>query len=656
MQRLVTILLILQLPGVCHAWQLELRENATVYDSQQIDNPLRKEQRMPAAQPQIELSKPATTIQKLSGLDSTVKPAGYSVPQPLTESAMTGAIPDAQASSYENITPGLSSTDDLLQQLGEPLEKLKDDAEELWTYEPEKLKQVIFFNKRGVITSVVLYLKRPSSRDEIIRQLNLKGLSSAEVRDNNDALLGEVFPERGIMFSFSADSLVADKELMVEHVVLEPITTAPFLLRVKQDSGFHFQRSIGDLNWVLQNDHRSAEAHWLKARLMREAGHPRDAYRLASEAIKLEPGNTDYQLTHARAGAELGLVSAAEEQLQMIANSARSQDLHRAEAELLLGEILMRQARPEYKQALSYQQQTIQLTKPLVDHQRSAIRQKARKLLIEAHLDIAYNIAAGDWSKKSEVVPQWYSQGEILAKAMIEQGEMDPLYRLRVERKVLEALAAMQSTEPVSNRVDALTRFVIQQYERAEDPFFKRQIRQELGLALLAGARIELRQQRMDAARKNLLTAIDFWEQEKKRDGTAAGQYLTGKIYFMLGSLEAIHQDNHVQAMKWYEKSLPLLTRTIPPAKQHELSEHGDRLVSMGVTYWKLKRHQVAIDLTHRGLKLMEDAVQAGATSAQQLAVPYGNLVSMYRFLGKDETAAKVARQIELMEANTRQR
>ena len=64
-------------------------------------------------------------------------------------------------------------------------------------------------------------------------------------------------------------------------------------------------------------------------------------------------------------------------------------------------------------------------------------------------------------------------------------------------------------------------------------------------------------------------------------------------------------------------------------------------LVSMGVSYWQLGNQAQAIDLTKTGVSLVETAVENGVLAKSTLAVPYGNLATMYQQMGDDTNSAK---------------
>jgi hypothetical protein len=69
----------------------------------------------------------------------------------------------------------------------------------------------------------------------------------------------------------------------------------------------------------------------------------------------------------------------------------------------------------------------------------------------------------------------------------------------------------------------------------------------------------------------------------------------------------------------------------------------GEELVSMGVTYWQIGEKDRALDLTLNGATLTQQSVDRGVLPKTSLAVPYGNLATMYKQLGQVGDAAKYA-------------
>ena len=135
--------------------------------------------------------------------------------------------------------------------------------------------------------------------------------------------------------------------------------------------------------------------------------------------------------------------------------------------------------------------------------------------------------------------------------------------------------------------------------------------------------------------------AIGYLEPAGDEPASTTTSYLLGRLYFRLGAIHAIRDGNHDAAVVWFDKAMPELAKPAPPGAVEELGRHGETFVSMGVSYWETKQKERAIELTEEGLKLMEQAVEQGTLQETALAVPYNNLSSMHRQMGREEQARR---------------
>jgi tetratricopeptide (TPR) repeat protein len=141
--------------------------------------------------------------------------------------------------------------------------------------------------------------------------------------------------------------------------------------------------------------------------------------------------------------------------------------------------------------------------------------------------------------------------------------------------------------------------------------------------------------------------AIAFLEQGDQRKHTASTAYLLGRLYFRLGAIHAIRDENHRAAITWFDKAIPLLEKPLPDDAMEDLGRHGETFVSMGVSYWESGQRDRAVELTQRGVELMEQAVEKGSLAPSALAIPYNNLASMHRQLGHNDTASRLEEMAE---------
>ena len=72
----------------------------------------------------------------------------------------------------------------------------------------------------------------------------------------------------------------------------------------------------------------------------------------------------------------------------------------------------------------------------------------------------------------------------------------------------------------------------------------------------------------------------------------------------------------------------------------------------MGVTYWQLGQQARALEITQNGTSLVEMAVEDGILGKSSLAVPYGNLASMFEQMGETTNAGKYANKVFVLVYN----
>ena len=146
-----------------------------------------------------------------------------------------------------------------------------------------------------------------------------------------------------------------------------------------------------------------------------------------------------------------------------------------------------------------------------------------------------------------------------------------------------------------------------------------------------------------------LFRSID--QLDRRRERTPHSDYLIGKIYFYAGLAESIGPQNHPKAARYYEKSLPYFSVDLPSRNISEQGLHGERFVSMGVSYWQARAQDEAVNLTERGLKIMLAAERVGRLKEEALAVPYGNLATMYEALEDPDRARRYAARAAAVES-----
>ena len=121
------------------------------------------------------------------------------------------------------------------------------------------------------------------------------------------------------------------------------------------------------------------------------------------------------------------------------------------------------------------------------------------------------------------------------------------------------------------------------------------------------------------------------------RDYNPRQEILHGDTCFLLGSLQAVYKNDHWEAVNWYQQALKKYEEPAVAKGITNLGLHGERLVSMGLSFWQSEDHQHGLKLTRQGTDMIEQAAEEQDYPSEVLAVPYGNLVAMYRHLEQEK-------------------
>jgi tetratricopeptide (TPR) repeat protein len=145
-----------------------------------------------------------------------------------------------------------------------------------------------------------------------------------------------------------------------------------------------------------------------------------------------------------------------------------------------------------------------------------------------------------------------------------------------------------------------------------------------------------------DLALKYGQKAIAYLEQGTSPKQDNADAYLLGRLYFRVGAIYAVGQQNHRAAVAWYDKATPIFDRLADNLNTGEFGRLGETYVSMGVSYWQIGQREKALEVTQHGTSLIEKVVDGGALEASALEIPYTNLATMRRQMGQAQEADRL--------------
>jgi len=554
-----------------------------------------------------------------------------------TASAELATAPaELEVLSFHGVTPGVSSRRDVLREWGDP--RTEDTTAETLQYRFDRLRSVRVKFEGNTVDAIVVELASSLSTDALAEKLSLNAIHPALLSDENGDPLALAFPERGIVLRYSGEGQIGE-------VVIQPIKAASFLLRAESYAKTNLAASREDLHMALDLDRTSAHARWLLSEIYLTLGQAVTAERYAAEAIEIEPPNQVYQLQHAKCLRHLARYDLAASETRKVLESSEENSLDRAMALYEMSQLAAFGPRDEAQGAIGLLTKSIEIADLLAIGSEAQVSRQAKQLLVETHLAMAVEIAKGEWSLEDQTVRQWIERASALSEEMIATDATELPLRLRVAVSALAAAASLETPIDPLLWIEEAEETVQLLQTTVKDHETRGQYEWQLGLAYFHGAQVQHRRSEPDSAERLAKLAITkLRDLAKQRDELPDTAYLMGRLYFQIGAIHAVHHENHQIACQWYDKAVDYLLNPVPVTTMAAPQQHGDALVSMGVSYWRVKRREDAIDATQSGIELIEHAVKSGLLRANSLAVPYENLAAMYEARGEAEEASRYLR------------
>ncbi|MCC6127107.1 MAG: hypothetical protein IT426_19270 [Pirellulales bacterium] len=560
--------------------------------------------------------------------------------EPVPDSDLSGPAP-LEAASFNGVTPGQTTLAEVEKAWGSPKEMFKQNEQMTQLYSIEPFDRIEVGFEKEKVASIIVRFQKPFAAEKIAQQLDMAAVKPVLIANDVGEVLGQSYPERGVLFAFEPSAEKTVPSYKVTHIVLEPIAAEPFVLRAETVFDSRYDRSLLDLRVALTLQPDCARAHWLTARIFAAQEQFEKAEAAAAEAARLEPNNVRYCITHAQILGQMGRLREALAEIRQAFDSAAEQPHLRAKALCLQGDLTASGPKPDYRQAIGYHAQALRAADRAAADVHPAVRRTAKEALVDAHLGSAHDIAWGDWKDKEKAVTLWLKRAAAIAEDLMknEDGTAEQLFR--VQTRGLSALVGIRPGVDPAPWVEEALRAGNELIDDTGDPIRKAQYQWDLGMALYDAVQIcQLRADHAAALRYGE-EAVEYLEEGYARKQSPTTAYLLGRLYFRLGAIHAIRDKDHPAAVQWFEKAVPLLDKPVPDEARADLGRFGETFVSMGVSYWETGDRNRAVELTIKGVKLMEEAVNQGTLERSALAIPYGNLAAMQRQIGKNDEAAK---------------
>ncbi len=578
------------------------------------------------------------------------------VPQTTAPAPIRRAPPVESASvpyepvKFQGIMVGRSTKQELVTNWGAPDKSVDTPEGEVLAYRIHPFEAVeVLVGEGAVVSAIKIALTTSLAPDELAEQLALDQYRPAEVRNEQDEPLGQAYPERGVLFMFDASDSQAlagdgNTQLTVSHVVVQPLDARAFAMRA--ENGLHgpYSDNLGDLKTAIALEPDFAEAHYLTAEIYLATGQADLAEAAAARACELEPGDATYELCRGRAQVLLGQYDNAVLTVRGVLDRDDLSPLEKAHALYQMGQLASFGDAEIASKTIKFQTRSIELADKLATSKNAVERRAAKRLLVDAHMAMAEEIARQAYNEKIETLSLWIGRASGLAEEYINNDGGSVELRLVIAQRALNALASFRPTidpQPWVSEAEEAGQALLGQ---SDDELWQARVKWELGVAYLNALRVEhVRRETTVALRYGQLAVDNLAEGALSRQAVHYSEQIVGQLYFQMGAVYAVHKLDHKKAAQWYDQADALLTGPRPVSELYAPRREGEMLVSMGVTYWQLGKQDQALKLTQDGVDLVEKAVADGILARTALAVPYGNLATMYKTTGETTNATKYA-------------
>ncbi|MGA2616247.1 MAG: hypothetical protein ABSF26_01480 [Thermoguttaceae bacterium] len=574
--------------------------------------------------------------------DGTASGGGQQGPLlPIPDPKNAGPV-ELEVTGLHGVTPGLSTQEAVEKAWGKPKESRREGNVLMQLYSVAPFSRVEVSYVSDKVASILVRFDRGFPAGQVAEQLDLIKVQPVLVSNAYGEILGQAYPERGVLLAFEAGQAPGKAVKKVTHIVLQPIEAEPFMLRAETNLDQRPEFSLHDLDQALKLAPTHARAHWLRARALLALGDEAGAVTSASEAVRLDPKDGWYRVTKARALAQCGRGPEAVAEAEKAVELSASRPHVKARGLCLLGDLKASAAKPDYHQALQFHAQAIQAAASLASSRHPAVRVAAKEVLLDAHLGSAHDIAWGDWREKEAAVQHWLEKAITIADDLVKNENSSEECRFRLSSRALAIQVGLQGKLDPGPWARETVRSGDSLIAATPETARKMQLQWEMALALYDALQACQMRSDPDSALRYGQLAVRYLEQSGRQDRAATNSYLLGRLYFRLGAICVLGHNDHAAAVVWFEKAVLLLGKSPPPEARQDMGRLGDTFVSMGVSYWAAGRREKALALTQHGAKLIEEAVHRGTYERAALAVPYANLATMHRSLGDRQQADRM--------------
>lgn len=292
-----------------------------------------------------------------------------------------------------------------------------------------------------------------------------------------------------------------------------------------------------------------------------------------------------------------------------------------------------------------------------------------QKMLVDAHLGVAANVAQGKWGNKEEAVSQWLENAlrkaeQFIARKYTPEGYEALLIRYRVSVRSVAITTLTGKTMDPRKETGNLMNASAELLKHVPDKKTYQLVCYETALALDDAAQVCIQRGEYAHALKFLQRGTAMMEKvlESRKTLEINDVFLLGNLYYRTGFIYSLHAqyaaesrtknmlkgeiDYHKSAVYYYEKALPHMMQAVSQRHFRDQLALGEMTAGMSVSYWEVGNHSRTEDLLKAGVLCLEHHVLNHPEDQPRLAVPYENLSQVLRYLEKPQEAAGYERKL----------
>ena len=563
-------------------------------------------------------------------------PATVAPPLPTTPEETPSLSIDP--ASFRGVWPGRSTRSEVEAGWGPGEAFTREDGTAGFVWKIDPFDRVEVTLDGDTVGSIRIKLAEPVAVAELAAQLDIADLRNVSILNEQGVSIGEVFPERGLMFSLKPGTRSA------LAVMLEPLDPEAFVLRAEGEIDSNTAYALADLQYAVEIDPQHLRAQRLLLVLLCEQGKWRQAAQTAEAAVQLDPVDIWTRLKYASVLMALDQPAEAKKTVESVRKQDNLPPLVAAQVERMLGRLELESATPDYQKAVKYFENAIRKSAPLMANRSQSIQRASREVLLDAHVGTAVAIAKGTWQQKGRVIPKWLARGEALVAELNADADEHDSLDIQLCRGALAAAAGAPDAVDPLPWVKRLLQTRDRMGAELTDPWRRRQIDWEIGHGLSDALTASQKRGESADMLDNATLTVAFLERgAEQREISDADRATIGELLFRIGILHSLQHGDHATAVTWFDKVQPLWQNNPCFGAGGDIGRLGESYVSMAISYWQVERREDALSLCSTGVECMVEAVDRHQLSEQALAVGYGNLAMMYSEQGEEEQAKNYA-------------